>query len=85
MRNCVACSCDGWRGMSYDELLILHMQVPEAVLLFDYHVVWLALSKALQSFTSQWLVLISSHATICACKFQIKAVCAVAGHETCES
>ena len=27
----IACSCDGWRGMSYNELLILHMQVPEAV------------------------------------------------------
>ena len=39
MHNCIACSCDGWRGMNYNELLILHMQVPEAVLPFDYHVV----------------------------------------------
>ena len=28
MHNYIACSCDGWRGMSYNEL---HMQVPEAV------------------------------------------------------
>ena len=39
--------------------MILHMQVPEAVFAIDYHIVWLAPSKALLSLTNKWLVLIT--------------------------
>ena len=47
--------------MSYNGIIgIAHEKFQKLLLPFDYRVVWLALSKALQSLTSKWLVLITS-------------------------